>query len=108
MVAAELADKTRLLRVVVPKALLMQTSQLLQARLGGLIGRELRHVPFSCRTKTDLTTSKSYYDIHKQIMASSGIIIALPEHILSFKLSGQQRLSDRYVEEARAMIKVHT
>ena len=42
MVAAVLADTKNLLRVVVPKALLLQTAQLLQARLGGLLGREVR------------------------------------------------------------------
>ncbi|EEP77434.1 predicted protein [Uncinocarpus reesii 1704] len=107
MVAAELADTTRLVRLVVPKALLIQTAQLLQTRLGGLVGREIRHVPFSRKTPTSLAAAKTYLDIHKEIRDSSGIIVALPEHILSLKLSGLQRLSDSRIIEAKAMIKIH-
>ncbi|KAL6161149.1 hypothetical protein ACJBU6_00280 [Exserohilum turcicum] len=47
MVAALLANKADLARVVVPRALLLQTAQAMQAKLGGLVNRELVHVPFS-------------------------------------------------------------
>lgn len=47
MVAAVLADRKSLVRVIVPKALLQQTAELLQARLGGMLNRPLRHVPFA-------------------------------------------------------------
>jgi hypothetical protein len=72
MVAAELADTTKLLRVVVPRPLLWQTAELLQTRLGGLLCREVRHVPFSHKTATDQETIKTYAKIHKEIMANSG------------------------------------
>ena len=104
MAAAILANTENLLRVVVPQSLLAQTSQLLQARIGGLLGREVRHVPFSRRTKTDETTISQYFGLHESIRASSGVIVALPEHILSFKLSGLQRLSDSQIKEATKMI----
>jgi hypothetical protein len=52
MFEAEIADTKKLLRVVVPKPLLLQTAQLLQTRLGGLLSREVRHVPFSRKTAT--------------------------------------------------------
>ncbi|KAI1947456.1 hypothetical protein LOZ57_003184 [Ophidiomyces ophidiicola] len=108
MVAAELADTTRLVRLVVPKALLAQTAQLLQTRLGGLIGREIRHIPFARKTPTDFEMIKEYFDVHKYLKHSSGVIVTLPEHILSFKLSGLQRLSDARIGEARTMVKIHT
>jgi hypothetical protein len=92
MAAAELADGASLLRVVVPKPLLLQTAQLLHGRLGGLVGRELRHVPFSRKTPTNSDTIKAFYNIHREIQKSSGILLALPEHLLSFMLSGLQRL----------------
>src|SRR2546423_6038792 len=108
MVAAVLADTKNLLRVVVPKALLSQTAQLLQARLGGLLGREVRHIPFSRKTPTNPENIKAFYNLHKEIRASSGVILTLPEHILSFMLSGLQRLSDQRIPEATHMIKVQT
>ncbi|KAI9771414.1 MAG: hypothetical protein M1839_002804 [Geoglossum umbratile] len=106
MVAAVLADTRKLLRVVVPKSLLLQTAQLLHARLGGLLGRELRHIPFSRKTSTKLTTTKLICDIYTEIRESSGVMLCLPEHILSFMLSGLQRLSDSLNHEADKMIQL--
>ena len=106
MAAAILADGWNLHRVVVPKPLLLQTAQLLQARLGGLLGREIRHIPFSRRTPTRLETVKQYYTIHKESQKAHGVMLTLPEHLLSFKLSGLQLLSDDRMEEAKAMIQV--
>jgi hypothetical protein len=106
MAAAVLANKQNLHRVVVPKPLLLQTAQLLQSRLGGLLGREIRHVPFSRKTPTDKQTIRSFYEIHRNIQKCSGVMLANPEHILSFSLSGLQRLSDGNIEESKAMIKI--
>lgn len=108
MAAAVLADGKNLLRVVVPKALLLQTAQLLHARFGGLLGREIRHVPFSRKTSTDPRTIGLFSEIHKEIQGSKGCILALPEHLLSFKLSGLQRLSDGLILHAKDMIKVQS
>ncbi|MAD85890.1 MAG: hypothetical protein CL912_23240 [Deltaproteobacteria bacterium] len=108
MAAAVLADSKDLLRVIVPKSLLLQTGQLLHARLGGLIGRELRHVRFSRKTSTDFDTIGVFLDIHRNMQESSGVVIALPEHLLSFKLSGLQRLSDGRIPEAKSMIQVQS
>lgn len=106
MVAAVLADTKKLPRVVVPKPLLLQTAQLLHARLGGLLGREVRHVPFSRKTSTKLDVIRAFYNIHRKVLKSSGVMLALPEHILSFLLSGLQRLSDARIPEASLMVKV--
>lgn len=108
MAAAVLANGKNLVRVVVPKPLLLQTAQLLHGRLGGLLGREIRHVPFSRKTPTKSDIIKSFFDIHKDIQTSSGVIVALPEHLLSFKLSGLQRLSDGRTPEASTMMKVQS
>jgi hypothetical protein len=108
MVAAVLADTKKLLRVVVPKPLLLQTAQLLQARLGGLLGREVRHVPFARKTSTKPDIITEFYNIHSEILKSSGVMLALPEHILSFTLSGLQRLSDGRLSEAKQMVRVNT
>lgn len=108
MVAAVLADKKKLLRVVVPKPLLLQTAQLLHARLGGLLGREVRHVPFSRKTSTNSETIEAFYKIHREVLKSSGVMLALPEHMLSFMLSGLQRLSDARISEAKQMVQIQS
>ncbi|KAL1638643.1 hypothetical protein SLS58_008761 [Diplodia intermedia] len=106
MVAASLADTKRLVRIIVPNALLLQTAQLLHGRLGGLLGRQIRHVPYSRRTPTAQDTTKAFWEIHKEMMRDAGIMVALPEHTMSFMLSGLQRLSDNRIPEATPMVKV--
>ena len=106
MAACILADSKNLLRIIVPKALLPQTAQIMQARLGGLLGRDVRHIPFSRKTSTSSTTIQSYRQLHEDIQIRSGIMLVLPEHLLSFKLSGLQRLSEKRIPEAKQMLSV--
>jgi Protein of unknown function (DUF3638)/Protein of unknown function (DUF3645) len=104
MAVAVLADKKQLSRLIVPKALLLQTAQTLQARLGGLVGREIRHIPFSRRTLTTSNMLQLYSEHHHKLLRCCGVILTTPEHILSYKLSGIQRLVDSRLEEAREMV----
>ncbi|KAL9620083.1 MAG: hypothetical protein Q9160_005373 [Pyrenula sp. 1 TL-2023] len=104
MSAIALADKKQLMRVVVPKALLFQTCQLLQARIGGLVGRRIIHIPFSRRTSTSSDTVKLFRSMLIRTLKQGGLVIALPEHMLSFSLSGLQRLSEDRIDEAKYMI----
>lgn len=94
MVATALAKDENLVRVVVPRSLLLQAAQLLSNRLGGLINRRIKHVPFSRKSRTDLESIKAYHKIHLDIQRSQGVLLALPEHLLSFQLSGLQELSN--------------
>ncbi|ODM19224.1 hypothetical protein SI65_05841 [Aspergillus cristatus] len=89
-----------------PKALLSQTAQILQCRLGGLLGREVTHVPFSRRTPTTQQHIQEYRNLHEDTMRTTGIMLAIPEHILSFKLCGLQRVSDCKFSEAYQMIAI--
>lgn len=108
MVATTLADARKLLRVIVPKPLLLQMAQVLQARLGGLLGRPIKHVPFSRRTSSQPGTIASFYRLHKDCLDDRGVILALPEHLLSFKLSGLQLILDERVTEAKSMLKIQS
>ena len=94
MVATALAGDGNLVRVVVPRSLLLQAAQLLSSRLGGLINRKTKHVPFSRKSRTDIEFTKAYHQLHRAIHQSRGILLALPEHLLSFQLSGLQELSN--------------
>lgn len=53
-----------------------------------------------------MDTIGAFYKIHREVLKCSGVMLALPEHILSFLLSGLQRLSDARIPEASLMIKV--
>lgn len=104
MICAELANGERLVRVVVPRALLLQSAQLLQASIGGMIGRYVKNVPFSRKSSTAPANIKSYLELHNDAMQSRGVIITLPEHLLSFKLSGIQCLSSGKINDAITML----
>ncbi|KAF5598639.1 hypothetical protein FPCIR_2936 [Fusarium pseudocircinatum] len=104
MAAILLADTTNLCRLVVPRALLLQTAQVMQSRLGGLVGREVCHLPFTRRSPTDDQTLELYHNLHRRTLASGGVMLCLPEHLLSFKLSGLQKLADKEAKKAQKMM----
>ncbi|KAL8345895.1 hypothetical protein RB598_000014 [Gaeumannomyces tritici] len=106
MVVAALADGKTLARLIVPKALLMATAQVAQARLGGLVGREIRHIPFSRKTKTSPDMLDLYAKLHLDAGKMRGVILTSHEHILSFKLGAWQHLADGKTEEAAQMSKI--
>ena len=106
MVAAVLANGSQLCRIVVPKTLLPQTAQILQSRLGNLLDRKISHVPFSRSSPTDSNAIEAYRNIHQGALESCGILLTLPEHILSFKLSGLQILTEKRITEASEMIQI--
>lgn len=106
MVIAQLANAKNLVRVVIPRPLLQQTAQLLQARLGGLIGRKTKHVPFSRRSSAEMGSLKAYHNIHVDMLQNRGVMLTLPEHMLSFQLSGLQELSNGHIQQADSMIKL--
>ncbi|KAI0895087.1 hypothetical protein F4806DRAFT_90268 [Annulohypoxylon nitens] len=106
MAAVILADSKNLVRVSVPKSLLTTTAQLLHGRLGGLVGREISHIPFSRRTSTKEGHIKLFHKLHRDIQRTRGIMLCLPEHQMSFMLSGLQRVLDQEIPEANMMVRV--
>ncbi|KAM0385097.1 hypothetical protein ACHAQC_011719 [Fusarium culmorum] len=106
MAAILLADKTHLCRLVVPRALLLQTAQVMQSRLSGLVGREVCHIPFARRSPTDDQALELYHSLHKRTLASGGVMLCLPEHLLSFKLSGLQKMADKEAKKAQKMMNI--
>ncbi|KAF5988514.1 hypothetical protein FCOIX_423 [Fusarium coicis] len=106
MAAILLANTTDLCRLVVPRALLLQTAQVMQSRLGGLVGREVCHIPFARRSPTCDQALDLYHNLHKRTLASGGVMLCLPEHLLSFKLSGLQKLADKETKRAQKMMNI--
>ncbi|KAI3327703.1 hypothetical protein HD806DRAFT_519717 [Xylariaceae sp. AK1471] len=105
MVEAVLADGEHLSRVVVPRALLMQTAQTMQSKLGGLVGRQIFYTPFSRRTSTKGKTLDLYADLHRECRRLHGIMLTSHETLLSYKLCGWQKLVDSEMSTANEMIR---
>lgn len=104
MAMAVIGDGRQLSRLIVPKPLLLPTAQMIQSRLGGLVGREIRHVPFSRRTNTSPQTLQLYRDLHREMLETRGVVLIAPEHLLSYRLSGLRHLSSSNLETAREMV----
>lgn len=99
-------ESGNLLRVIVPRALLQQQGCLLASKMGRLLGRSILHVPFSRRTSNDQSTVEAYRDLHHNAQLSGGVVVALPEHIMSFRLSGLQRVADKQLHVARPLVEI--
>ena len=88
MVGAALADSSKLVRVVVAKPQSKQMAQMLIAKLGGLLGRQVYYMPFSRALKLNENDAKIIDRMLRECMSSGGILLIQPEHILSFQLMG--------------------
>ncbi|PNS17150.1 Signal recognition particle subunit SRP68 [Sphaceloma murrayae] len=108
MAMALLADGMQLTRLIVPRALIFQTAQVLQTRLGGLCGREVSHLTFTRRTPTSPRMLAYYRNEHQRIMSSGGVIVTSPENVMSFKLNGWQLLTDGKTEPAHQLIRLQS
>lgn len=92
MVAAALADGSRLVRVIVAKPQAKQMFEMLVSKLGGLLGRPVFHLPFSrgvkFRGEEDAICVQRLFE---ECIAAGGVLLVQPEHILSFKLMAIER-----------------
>ncbi|CAE6431595.1 unnamed protein product [Rhizoctonia solani] len=92
IVACSLADSSQLVRVVVLKPLWRQMFDLLVNRLSGLANRRIYYLPFGRHVPIDAISAQKLRDLYEECMRNGGIILIQPEHILSFKLMGIDRL----------------
>lgn len=92
MLATALADGARLVRIVVLRSLLRQTEQVLMQRLGGLLGHRICHVPFSRKTTISHETIQGITGVFDDYRVHRGVMIVLPEEILSMKLMSREKI----------------
>lgn len=81
-----LADRSNLVRVVVLKPLAVQMFQLLAERVGGLTNRRIFYLPFSRSLPITSNHVNIIQSLFEECKAVGGILVAQPDHILSFKL----------------------
>jgi hypothetical protein len=92
IVAAALADGSRLVRVIVTKPQSKQMFQMLVSKLGGLMDRRVYHMPFSRALKLGEVEANTIGSMCRECMKNGGILLVQPDHILSFKLMGLECL----------------
>ncbi|KAL4994276.1 hypothetical protein BDV10DRAFT_189152 [Aspergillus recurvatus] len=86
IVAAALADGSRLVRVLVAKPQSRQMFQMLVSKLGGLLGRRVYHLPVTRLLRISEEEASEMESMCLECMADGGVLLVQPEHILSLKL----------------------
>ncbi|THU98150.1 hypothetical protein K435DRAFT_721087 [Dendrothele bispora CBS 962.96] len=94
MIAASLANGSKLVRVVVLKALCTQMFQLLVDRVSGLVNRRIFYMPFARHLKVDTEMTEIIQSFYEECMKRGGILVVQPEHLLSFRLMVVDRMVD--------------
>ena len=92
IVAADLADGDRLVRIVVAKPQSKQMMHTLIGTLGGLINRRVFYLPISRAlqlSREDIRTVKGMLETCRK---ERGVLLVQPEHLLSFKLMGLESI----------------
>ena len=92
MVVTSLADKRKLVRIIVGKPQAKQMSDMLIAKLGGLVDRPVFYMPFSRVTnpgRAEVAIIRQMLDICTE---EGGVLLLQPEHILSLKLMAIDRV----------------
>ena len=86
LVATALADSSKLVRVVVLKPLAGQMFHLLVERISGLANRRIFYLPFSRDVTMNIEQIQRIHHLFQECARVQGVLVAQPEHILSFRL----------------------
>lgn len=92
LVAVALADSKKLVRVVILKPLAGQMFHLLVERISGLSNRRVFYLPFSRDVKMTVQKVKHIRNLFEECVRVRGVLVAQPEHILSFRLMVTDRI----------------
>lgn len=104
IIAAELADGSRLVRVVVTKPQAKELYRILVTKLGGWLGKRVYYMPFSRSLRLTANDCKSLDSIYRDCMETGGVLLVQPEHILSQKLMGIECLLSGREEVGRVLL----
>ncbi|CAI4214055.1 unnamed protein product [Parascedosporium putredinis] len=94
IVAAALADGTRLVRVIVAKPQSQQMLQMLTSKLGGMLNRVVFQMPFSRALRVSNSEAQAIQSLLKRCRDEGGVLLVQPEHILSLELMGKEYAMD--------------
>lgn len=86
MLVTSLADTSQLVRVIVAKPQSKQMLQMLISKLGGLVDRRVRLMPFSRSSKLGEADADTVANLVRRCMARGDVLLVQPEHILSLRL----------------------
>ncbi|KAH5679679.1 hypothetical protein HBI21_077300 [Parastagonospora nodorum] len=104
VVGAFKADGGILVRIIVAKPQSKQMVQVLISKLGGWLGRRVYFLPFTRGLRPSVNEAKAIRAICEECMENRGVILAFPEHVLSFKLMAIESLVLGRLEVASVLL----
>lgn len=107
IVAAALADGSRLVRVIVAKPRSRQMLDILVSKLGGLINRQIYHMPMSRTVRLDGAQAQALTNHYQQCVENGGVLLVQPEHLLSFQLMTIEKAIRKETHLARSLWRMH-
>ncbi|KAL2888634.1 hypothetical protein HOO65_030135 [Ceratocystis lukuohia] len=90
IVSAALANKQRLMCVIVAKPQSKQMLETLLTKLGGLVNRRVFQMPYSRGLVTTESQAQLLLRLLQDCQNVGGVLLVQPEHLLSLKLAGIQ------------------
>ncbi|KAK1980119.1 hypothetical protein LZ30DRAFT_595422 [Colletotrichum cereale] len=105
IVAAALADRSRLVRIIVAKPQSKQMLQMLESKLGGMLNRRIFHLPFSRALKIGPAEAEALGSLCRDCLESAGVMLVQPEHILSFQLMGIESAISGNMDVSRSLLR---
>ncbi|KGQ08818.1 hypothetical protein BBAD15_g5854 [Beauveria bassiana D1-5] len=108
IVAAQLADGSKLVRVVVGKPQAKELRRTLISKLSGLLNRRIFQMPFNRSLRLKEIEVKGLYRLYQKCMKQGGVLLVQPEHMLSFKLMAVEYQTMPNQERAgAALVRLH-
>jgi hypothetical protein len=106
MLAISLANEDQMCRVTVLKSIFETNFNFLRHTLGGLLDQRVYSVP--CRRDLSIEeAAPKILKIYKECMENRGIVVALPEHRLSFQLKAYDNAYQiRQEKKAKSLIRI--
>jgi hypothetical protein len=88
MLLLSLADGNRLARLTVLKSLFRTNVEDLTLKLGGIFGRRIYTLPCRRDLKIGTLQAQLMEGVYRECLRTRGVVVALPEHRMSFELVG--------------------
>jgi hypothetical protein len=100
-----LSDGERLARAVVLESLSKSMSYILRRTIGHILNRPIYFLPFSRSTHLDQSIVARITELQQTCLNSHGVLLTQPEYLLSFTLTGVERLWAKDLEVASSIFR---
>ncbi|OMJ86951.1 hypothetical protein SteCoe_11424 [Stentor coeruleus] len=104
MIVSALASKTCLIRIIVLRALFNMNYNSLVMKLGGVLNRRIYTFPCNRDNVYDESIVRKKLETLKECQRKKGVILTVPEHMLSFELKSIEKCKDKTISLGKLLV----